>query len=1063
VSVICLVPTPLRAERAARRLCDAENGILFGARVTTLDALVPGLLAAAGDRRPVLSPLAERLLALEAGEAAGGPFAALAPESGLARALASALGELRRGEVGPSEVRKAAAELDGRGDGGVLQQRRGDRLSILAAALEAYEVRLGALGALDRPAALRAAADTLARGALSEEVRDLDLLVLDGFRALPAAAFDLVAALAHRARRVHARVPFFPERPDVSAPAEQLLRRLEGLHELAARREVTVALEHLDAGGERSPRLARVLRALAGGPGGGPDDSAGLALQGAPGEGRAASIGLVLGAVGAGEEGDAEVGARLAAGLLERGFGAEEIIVLAPSPVRLAPRLARACAELGVPFASGRGLPLAELPPVRAARDALAAAVQPSRAALEAAIASPYLGLTRAPARLGFWLDRAGAIDGRGDPEQALRRRAAALRSPAAAPERAALLRSATALAALRSALRPLGAPGLPREHAARLGALAIGPGSGARRRAARAEPELARRDLAALARLDEVADDLVGALGLLGRGDEALSAERWQALLDLALDGAAAPPSPEPAGGAVELWPLTEAPGLAARAVIVLGCARGSFPPSPPPEPLLRDAERAAVNRAVCRAAVTSGPMGRAEALHVAFCAFAAGREVLALTWPGAGPEGDGSGPAPLAVEALVAAGVEVPAAPARDPDLAGSRSAAEALRAAARAARDGEAGAVKEGPIARSLELRARAASVFARGAMEAERQRAVLARRASPVAGALPEALLPELSRSLPAEWSPSLLETHARCPFRLFAGLVLGLSDPDTADLDIDPRDEGKLAHAIMERFLRSRLTSGGLPLRGAPEEREGLRAVASALFSVFEADGRTGDPAAWSGRRAAVLSRLERVVEAEAAEGAEANGPHGVVAPTLLEYRFGGDSGVPPLVFPDDSSPGGPGREIRLRGRLDRVDASPERLVLIDYKDSRARADWKEKLEIDALGETNFQVPAYLMAASRALPGRSRLEATYLLLRSAERVEPFLAEAGHPLFAVDEAARAAARDAGVVPFADAVVAAVRRIRAGELPIASRDCTGCAFGAVCRFQSLAEGPP
>ncbi len=1044
--------------RAARRLCDAENGILFGARVTTLDALVPGLLAAAGDRRPVLSPLAERLLALEAGEAAGGPFAALAPESGLSRALASALGELRRGEVGPSEVRKASAELDCRGDGGVRQERSGDRLSILATALEAYEVRLGALGALDRPAALRAAEGSLARGALSEEVRELELLVLDGFHALPAAAFDLVAALAHRARRVHARVPFFPERPDVCAPAEQFLRRLEGLHELAARREVTVALEHLDAGGERAPRLAGVLRALAGGPGG-PDDSAQFAPRGAPGE---RCAGLVLGAVGAGEEGDAEVGARLAAGLLERGFGAEEIIVLAPSPARLAPRLARACAELGVPFASGRGLPLAELPPVRAARDALAAAVQPSRAALEAAIASPYLGLARAPARLGFWLDRAGAIDGRGDPEQALRRRAAALRSPAAAPERAALLRSATALAALRSALRPLGAPGLPREHAARLGALVIGPGSGARRRAARAGPELARRDLAALARLEEVADDLAGALGLLGRGDEALSAERWRALLDLALDGAAAPPSPEPAGGAVELWPLTEAPGLAARAVIVLGCARGGFPPSPPPEPLLRDAERAAVNRAVRRAAVTSGPMGRAEALHVAFCAFAAGREVLALTWPGAGPEGDGNGPAPLAVEALVAAGVEVPAAPDRDPDLAGSRSAAEALRAAARAARDGKAGSVN-GPIARSRDLRARAASVFARGAMEAERQQAVLARRASPVAGALPEALLPELSRALPAEWSPSLLETHARCPFRLFAGLALGLADPDTADLDIDPRDEGKLAHAIMERFLRSRLASGGLPLRGVPEEREGLRAVAAAVFSVFEADGRTGDPAAWSGRRAAVLSRLERVVEAEAAQGAEANGPNGVVAPTLFEYRFGGDSGVPPLVFPDGSGAGGPGREVKLRGRLDRVDASPERLVLIDYKDSRARADWKKKLELDALGETNFQVPAYLMAASRALPGRPRLEATYLLLRSAERVDPFRAEAGHPLFAVDEAARAAARHAGAAPFADAVVAAVRRIRAGDLPIASRDCTGCAFGAVCRSQSLAEGPP
>ncbi len=67
MSTLCLVPTRLRASRAARRLCDAEGGLLFGPRVVTPEELVAGLLASAGDRRPVLSPLAERLLAVEAG------------------------------------------------------------------------------------------------------------------------------------------------------------------------------------------------------------------------------------------------------------------------------------------------------------------------------------------------------------------------------------------------------------------------------------------------------------------------------------------------------------------------------------------------------------------------------------------------------------------------------------------------------------------------------------------------------------------------------------------------------------------------------------------------------------------------------------------------------------------------------------------------------------------------------------------------------------------------------------------------------------------------------------
>jgi RecB family exonuclease len=1008
VAALCLVPTPLRASRAARRLCDAEGGVLFGARVTTPDALAPVLLASASDPRPVLTPLAEALLVGEVAGALGGPFADLAPASGLLAALSAAIGELRRAEVSADEVRSAAASLGG---------RTGERLAAVGRALFAYEERLGALGALDGAGVLRAASEALPRTA--PELRELDLFVVEGFHALSPGAFDLVAALAHRARRTVARVPFFPERPDLSGPAEPLLRRLEALHELSSRHDVSVALPTLEPGADRAPRLARMLRALAGG-----------AAPAASGP----EAGLVLAAAGAGAQGEIEAAAALAGRLLEEGFAPEDVVILAPAPGRVAAALASACAARGVPFAAGRSGPLAAHPAARAVVDALAAASCPGRAALERVALSPWVGLARVPARLGHWLDRAGAVDGRLEPEAALRARAERLASPAAAAERAALLRAADALSELTATLRPLASDGRPREHAARLrGFLA---GTGARRRAARCELGQARGDVAALTRVEDAADALAGALALLGRADEPLPAARFRALLELALDRAGAPCPPEPAAGAVELWPLSEAPGLAARAAVVMGCARGTFPPPGAPEPLLRDPERLAVNRAARRAALPAGGARRAEALYVGFCALAAGREAVALTWPGPGPEGAGGAGAPLAVEALACAGVEVPAVPAADPPLASARTAAEALRAVARSARAGEGASALAALRAVAPELAPRAAGALARGALEEARRAAVLSGRASPAAGALPAALVPELGRALPDEWSPSDLELHARCPYQLFAARVLGLAEPEAAELDIDPRDEGRLVHVVLERFLRARLERGALPLTGGAGEAAELRAVAEALFARFEADGRVGDAAVWPARRAAVQRRLARVLAAEVEAG------DGLV-PALLEFRFGGDSGVPPLVLRDGAD------EVKLRGRLDRVDASPDRLLLIDYKDSRGGPDYKKKLSPEALGETNFQVPAYLLAAARALPGRARLEATYLLLRTAERLPPYAATADDPLLAGG--------------FAEATVALVRTIRGGALPIASRDCRGCPWGALCRFEGVAEGEP
>ncbi len=491
-------------------------------------------------------------------------------------------------------------------------------------------------------------------------------------------------------------------------------------------------------------------------------------------------------------------------------------------------------------------------------------------------------------------------------------------------------------------------------------------------------------------------------------------------------------PAPPEPAAGAVELWGLDEAPGLSARAAVITGCARGAFPAPPAPEPLLRDPERRALNAALRRAAVPVAAARRADAALRAFSAAAAGREVVAFLWPAPGPAGDGGPLAPMVADALVALG-EAPRPPAPEPPLAQARSAREALRAAARA------GAAALAPLG-ATPLGARAQDVLARGAIEAERREAVRDRRASPHAGAVLGPALEVLRAALPDEWSPTQLEDWARCPFRLLLRAGARIAEPAEEGLDIEVRDEGSLLHAVLERFVRARMVRNAWPPAGDEPDLAEARAAARDVLGEFERAGRTGDPAVWAARREAVLARLDRVVRAEA------EGPRDV-APALVEHAFGGRSGRPPLELSDG------GEVVRLRGRIDRVDASPTRLLVIDYKNSRG-SGLSEKLDPDAFGETSFQIPTYLAAAARDLPGRARLDATYAVLRSAERLSPVELAADDPVLAL-----AALPGGERRPYAAAVVQAVAAIRSGALPIASRSCTRCPFGAVCRFEGAA----
>jgi hypothetical protein len=137
-----------------------------------------------------------------------------------------------------------------------------------------------------------------------------------------------------------------------------------------------------------------------------------------------------------------------------------------------------------------------------------------------------------------------------------------------------------------------------------------------------------------------------------------------------------------------------------------------------------------------------------------------------------------------------------------------------------------------------------------------------------------------------------------------------------------------------------------------------------------------------------------------------------------------------------------------------------VDASPSALRVLDWKNGRDAAPARAKAKAESFGVESFQLPAYLLAADRALPGRARLEAGYVFLRSASRSPAYAAAADDPLLATGSVERQRARDGGVTPFADAVVDVVGRMRAGRFPVAPRSCDGCGFGAVCRAEGSEE---
>lgn len=415
-----------------------------------------------------------------------------------------------------------------------------------------------------------------------------------------------------------------------------------------------------------------------------------------------------------------------------------------------------------------------------------------------------------------------------------------------------------------------------------------------------------------------------------------------------------------------VNVLDLNQLHHLRFRAVAVLGLTERSFPPPPRQDPLLLDAERRRLNAAGGWDLPLRAEGPDREPLQFGLAVHAA-RERLLLSTRRA-EEAGGRAQLPsvffrLAAGALAGRRVrleEVADLPWVRRLRAGRVGAARLDGALTLAERDRtllELDATTGRAVLERIEPRAARADALRR------------ARWAERTLTAYDGVLAGEGGRAAIDEWlrsgflSATGLERYAACPFRFFLERVLRVRPLDEPERlwRIDALTKGSLVHRVLERFI----TEQAAPLAAATRaaHREALLRIGAEECDGAEAAGLTGAPLLWQADRREILEDLERWLDVEL-ESADPALPHrevevtfGMPARTLAPSALATED---PLIVR------AAGREIRLRGSVDRIDHGPGGFRVIDYKTGAGRNLPKDNRL--AAGQA-LQLPLYLRAAA----------------------------------------------------------------------------------------------
>ena len=269
----------------------------------------------------------------------------------------------------------------------------------------------------------------------------------------------------------------------------------------------------------------------------------------------------------------------------------------------------------------------------------------------------------------------------------------------------------------------------------------------------------------------------------------------------------------------------------------------------------------------------------------------------------------------------------------------------------------------------------------------------------------------------------ETSATTLETFGGCPYRYLLKNAFRLEPWEEPErrYELQGKDAGTLYHDVLEALFVELRDGGRLPLDAAGVQWAAgrLEALLQPRLDALVAEGLVPHRALLEPLAARVRADVVELLERERRRAEEG------YVPTAFEQTFEGVR----LALPN-------GRELALRGKMDRVDAAqgPERVRVVDYKTGAAPKNKAGGLE----GGRALQLRVYNLALRQVYPQHRVEQAEYDYLT---------AKGGYLQVAAPATPESEAELARVVADYDELA------RAGVFPPVADSCEWCDYQVIC----------
>ncbi|MCD5390571.1 exodeoxyribonuclease V subunit gamma [candidate division NPL-UPA2 bacterium] len=597
-------------------------------------------------------------------------------------------------------------------------------------------------------------------------------------------------------------------------------------------------------------------------------------------------------------------------------------------------------------------------------------------------------------------------------------------------------------------------------------------------------EAEILRRDLAAMKSFKDVLEDVETTLKMLGEGEKKVHLEDFYGLLREGLS-AASIPGPAANRSGIKVLQVHDAIGLRFDYLFLGGLTDGQFPERKYENPIFTDSDKKAFNQVAQKAIFRNLTIRHQEEPLLFYLALATVRKKLYLSYSTLDAKGTLALPSTF-LKGLIRL-IDVPSTRAESrteeekekydslfqevgfyavPELNETCAEGELIESLSLALHGHGDSVSSPAPISNrdrisNSDLYLTAASliltdkayeplggklrqVLKNVAIEAKRETFYLCekpearlQKATPWTGRIEDKeLLSEINaRYLTGKpWSPTQLEEYGRCPFSFFLSRILGIAELERPDVEPERTREGSMVHEILYHFFAERHREDGkLPLTEVKEELDRLKEVENRVFKDYQTKYHLGDDRFWQIRKQGIRTRLARFIT-------YAFRKEKLFSPAHFEFTFEeeAESGHGPLVIKDKQ-----GREVRLTGKIDRIDTGIGGYRVVDYKDSKK--DYNDSLKKENLCKTSFQIPTYLLAAEELMKKEPlERQAGFYFLKNTdpkknEKFKSFTTE-------------------DLEQFQELIITTVENARQGRFDVSpyKNECsTFCQFRNVCRF--------